>query len=376
MNVTTSAAIVACLLLASGCDKEKKTGTQPVNAAEAPKKAEEPAPKKAEEPAAAKAEEPAPKKADEPAAAKAKEPAPTKAEEPAPAKPEAPEAAKPTGYQVPKALTDAEVDEQYPFGNYAPAKAMNSAAMAARRKGNDAECRKHLEDAVKNSPRMTQARYNLACDYGRKGEADGAVRELEHLLRIGKQEAGRRRVALSKFDKDFDPIREDPRYVAIMASFVPSADAPVLEQLCKDRALTAGLIGAKRGFLYYSKFMPPDADAAKWKPEEEVLEPRKSFSKMAKLFDRICDAETCVHPYLKIDDPVLAKSTADRKRCTDITPARPDLPRTKLCFYLQQDGSWQLGLYADYSPGDKLGPDYLRGAVNRAEAKFLTSAGP
>jgi len=69
--------------------------------------------------------------------------------------------------------------------------------------------------------------YNLACTYARLDRLDEAFRELEASLKLGKEALGETYADQYSHakdrDSDMDPLREDPRFAALMKKYAPGS---------------------------------------------------------------------------------------------------------------------------------------------------------
>jgi len=153
-------------------------------------------------------------------------------------------------YDVPKALPAAERAKQYPTGDLATAKKHNAKGLALRETGDGAGALASYKAAVATSPSYAPGHYNYACELAIAGQLDAAVEQLEHLLRLGTPEA-RLFAARAQFEEDFLRLADDPRFVAIGASFTVDPGAPLLAQVCADPARLAALVDGTRGFGHY-----------------------------------------------------------------------------------------------------------------------------
>ena len=153
------------------------------------------------------------------------------------------------GYVPPPALPWRESLARFPFAAISKAREFNRNGLAARAAGDANAARSAYEEALKHSPRLAPARYNLACEFARepsRASRDRAIGELETLLMIGSKEA-RAFVARARFDADFACVRMDPRFAAVQAAIRFDPADIVGRQLCKDPARVADLIDADAG---------------------------------------------------------------------------------------------------------------------------------
>jgi quercetin dioxygenase-like cupin family protein len=80
-----------------------------------------------------------------------------------------------------------------------------------RRRGDLDTARRIMDDLVARSPDVWQAHYNRACFESVAGNTDGAFESLRRAAELNADEVRR----ITPDDPDFDPIREDPRYVEV-----------------------------------------------------------------------------------------------------------------------------------------------------------------
>ena len=79
--------------------------------------------------------------------------------------------------------------------------------------GENERAKTWTEHALLLDPDDTLLRYNLACAMSQAGQADYALELLERAL----AESGRNNLVWAYTDSDLDPLREDPRFQAILA---------------------------------------------------------------------------------------------------------------------------------------------------------------
>jgi Flp pilus assembly protein TadD len=84
------------------------------------------------------------------------------------------------------------------------------AALLAQGRTEEAEAA--LQDALRIDPKQTDAIYNLACVAARRGDRDGAFRQLDRLAALGYRDA-----AHLRSDPDLAPVRGDPRFGELLA---------------------------------------------------------------------------------------------------------------------------------------------------------------
>jgi tetratricopeptide (TPR) repeat protein len=85
----------------------------------------------------------------------------------------------------------------------------NSEVFPLFERGEHAEAKRMLEEALVEDPEAAGLLYNLACAESQLGETDAAI---EHLTRSIELSDSYREYAQT--DSDFDPIRDDPRFPA------------------------------------------------------------------------------------------------------------------------------------------------------------------
>lgn len=81
---------------------------------------------------------------------------------------------------------------------------------------------KWLERVRLTDPDDTQARYNAACTYAQLGEVELAIDMLEEWSSHAGTELG----VWFKHDADLDPIRDHPRYAALLTRIEAAAAQP------------------------------------------------------------------------------------------------------------------------------------------------------
>ncbi|MFO0748278.1 MAG: hypothetical protein U1F43_21840 [Myxococcota bacterium] len=171
--------------------------------------------------------------------------------------PNAPVAA--SAYAPPAPLSDAERRERYPVGDVVQARALNRSGYAKRQAGDAAGARADYEAALAASPRYAPARYNLACELARTGQADlreRAVLLIEDLVRIGTPQA-RTFVARTRFDEDLASLAADPRLAALAGTVRFDEAQPFARQMCEDRGRIGALVDPQKGFVEYLETESP-----------------------------------------------------------------------------------------------------------------------
>ena len=91
------------------------------------------------------------------------------------------------------------------------ARAMTLLAVTFAKKGNDKKALKLAEQAYKANPNSSNIQYNTACVYATIGKIDEALDHLEKAVDLG----GRNKRYYEN-DRDFDPLRDHPRFKALM----------------------------------------------------------------------------------------------------------------------------------------------------------------
>ncbi len=156
-------------------------------------------------------------------------------------------------YRVPQALPWRESHARLPLAELSRARALNREGIAARARGDALGARGAYAEAVRLSPHLAPARYNLACEFARDASGSGhdeAIAQLESLFVLGSKEA-RAFAARARFDADFECLRSDPRFVAMQASIRFDPRQRSSAQLCDDPARIADLVDAARGVEAY-----------------------------------------------------------------------------------------------------------------------------
>jgi len=77
--------------------------------------------------------------------------------------------------------------------------------------GDEAGARRELQVGIEQNPDAWQGYYNLACVEARLGNTDAALVQLETAAKIDSEAVGK----WARDDSDFDPLREDERFLAI-----------------------------------------------------------------------------------------------------------------------------------------------------------------
>ena len=95
-------------------------------------------------------------------------------------------------------------------------------AGAYQRQGRVEEALAVMREGVELYPDDWQSHYNLACAQSLAGRRDDALASLERAVRMNPDEAQR----YAAGDADFEPIRDDPRFLAIAGKAQPGGAAP------------------------------------------------------------------------------------------------------------------------------------------------------
>jgi hypothetical protein len=159
----------------------------------------------------------------------------------------APEITPPTA-PLPPPFSAKERAERFPRGDLAAARAKNREGLSLRQAGDHGGALTAYEAALALSPRFVPARYNRACELALlEGDARGrALDELETLLRMDTADA-RLFVSRARFDPDFDAVRGDPRFAALVGRVAFDPNLGVAAQHCVDPGRLGSLIDPERG---------------------------------------------------------------------------------------------------------------------------------
>lgn len=122
--------------------------------------------------------------------------------------------AKPQGRTVtPKAQAKGRTEGREPFG--ATASELTAKLIEAAQKKDYDKALEYALAALELED-TGLANYNVACMYSLRGEKDKAFEHLSRAVRLGMGDSGLDLVKLMKTDKDFDNIRDDPRFKRAM----------------------------------------------------------------------------------------------------------------------------------------------------------------
>jgi tetratricopeptide (TPR) repeat protein len=170
----------------------------------------------------------------------------------------------PPSYAPPTALSPGERKSRYPEKKMRLSKRKNRAAYKLRKKGNSEGALAGYLAAIELSPAYEPSYFNAACEYAMLGQADKAIEKIEDLYRMGTHTA-QRYISATRYDSDFDKIRQDPRLVTIANSFSVNFDEPLFKQLCADLGRADTLVDSEKGLYDYSPGNGDDAtsDTAK-----------------------------------------------------------------------------------------------------------------
>jgi hypothetical protein len=295
-----------------------------------------------------------------------------------------PPAAKPPAYVIPASLFSGEVKRVYPRGKRRKAKKLNRSGLKARRKGDTVKALALYKESIAASPSFVTARFNLACEYARFGKATETIGELEHLFRIGTPYA-LAKVAKLQVDKDFDPVRNDPRIKAIVRHFDVDFDQPLFKQLCANAGKAVALI--KPAFGVYRIFAAGGANAVVVAGHKHISA-GKGRSLIADILELVCDDGKIVINMggaAVLVDTRLSKWTAKyKRRCVRFDGVREDdgsgttidHDRSfggRVCF-IRRGKRWIIGATGHWSIGEQdrdMGKGIKR-AVKKAENAWFT----
>jgi hypothetical protein len=155
---------------------------------------------------------------------------------------------------LPPRLTDPVArTREFPKGDPAKANELNEAGLAARKAKKPAI--PIYQAAVAAAPAFEPARYNLACEQARNGDAPAAIKSLEALHRLGTR-ASRKYLSLSRTDADFESLRSNPAYVALVAPFAVDLSKPILAQLCADFGRVGTLVDPSFAVHVMTEYKP------------------------------------------------------------------------------------------------------------------------
>ncbi|MGB0590901.1 MAG: tetratricopeptide repeat protein [Myxococcota bacterium] len=292
----------------------------------------------------------------------------------------------PPAYTIPEALSAKESRKQYARGKRNTAKKKNTAALKLRKKEDSPGAIASYKEALELSPGYVTARFNLACEYARFGNADEAIGELEHLFKMGTAEA-MRKIAKLQVDSDFDPIREDPRIKTISDSFAVDFDQMLFKQICGNEGKIIGIIDHKEGL--YGITTRVNNRTGTLKAKAAVVKGGKARTLVFKMLDMICDNgkvrrdERAEGPILT--DTKLSKWTAKYpKRCVTYygniegdPEVDGDIHGTdiegNMCF-IRQGERWTLGVAGQWTSSNDMESN-VEETVKKATKKAVAAWG-
>ncbi len=157
----------------------------------------------------------------------------------------------PPSYVPPKALSPGERKSRYPEKKMRLAKRKNRAAYKLRKKGDSEGALAGYLEAIELSPAYEPSYFNAACEYSMLGQPDKAIEKIEDLYRMDTHTA-QRYISATRYDSDFDKIRDDKRLVAIADSLAFDFDQGTFKQLCADIGKSDTLVDSDKGLYVYS----------------------------------------------------------------------------------------------------------------------------
>lgn len=134
----------------------------------------------------------------------------------------------------------------YPAGDRGHADALVVIAERETRLGHLDDALRALDLALASAPGHERARYRKVLALAASHRADEAFTELDHLYRIGTDDA-LYLATRSRLEPAFQALRGDPRLLAVAAHFDIDAWQPLFEQLCAEPLRAARLVHAERG---------------------------------------------------------------------------------------------------------------------------------
>jgi hypothetical protein len=305
--------------------------------------------------------------------------APQEAEKPA-------QASAAPGYVIPEALTPKESKEQYGLGKIRAAKKKNSAALKLRKKKNTEGAIAAYRAALELSPGYVTARFNLACEYARFGNADEAIAELDHLFKMGTPEA-LRKIAKLQVDSDFDPIRTDPRITQIEEHFAIDFEQPLFKQICANEGKIIGIMDHEAGLYGISTRVDNNEGVVRGK--SSIVKGGKARVLVFKLLDTVCDMGKVARDE-RAEGPVLSDTKLSEwvekypKRCITYYTNLPGDPEVDgdghgtdiegaMCF-IRQGQRWTLGVAGEWEVDGGMETD-VKPAVDKATKKAVAAWG-
>jgi len=92
----------------------------------------------------------------------------------------------------------------------------------------NATCAQALADyseAIRLNPQYASTFYNRACTYALQGQLDQVLPALRQVFELDQAAGSTRRVDLTHSDTDFDLVRSEPAFQALLAEFTPKETA-------------------------------------------------------------------------------------------------------------------------------------------------------
>lgn len=268
-------------------------------------------------------------------------------------------------YTPPAPFTDAERKARFPRGKLGDARTKNREGLALRAAGDAVGAKAAYAAALGLSPRFAPARYNLACELARAGDKDGALQELETLLRLATPDA-RLFLGRARFDADFDGVREDARFKGLVGQVRFDATRPVAEQVCADPGRIADLIDPRRGVEVYVE--TEDASDRGLAEDYQIhVTGKEAFDQVSRVMSSLAwgacsDEDFELTGTLKTYRLASAKET---KTCLGFAEQMEWSSQYLACF-VNEDG-WKLASIAMF-PDGPLGEDYETGLWRKARA--------
>lgn len=268
-------------------------------------------------------------------------------------------------YSPPPPFSDAERKAQFPRGKLAEARTKNREGLALRAADDAAGAKAAYAAALVLSPRFAPARYNLACELARGGDKDGALRELETLIRLATPDA-RLFVARARFDADFDSVREDARMQGLVGQVRFDPSRPVTEQVCADPGRVADLIDPRRGVEVFVE-TEDASDRGLAQSYEVHVAGKEAFDKVSGVMSALAwgactDEDYGMTGTLKTYRLASAK---EPKTCLGFAEQTEWSSQYLACFV--NDGGWKLASIAMF-PDGPLSEEYEGGLWRKARA--------
>ena len=272
-------------------------------------------------------------------------------------------------YAPPEALSLKERKKEYPKGKRKAATKKNTDALKLRKKDDSAGAIAAYQEAIKLSPNYVNGRFNLACEYARFAKADEAIAELEHLYKIGSPKA-MRKLGKIQVDKDFDPIREDPRIKAIVAGFAVDFDQMLFKQVCANEGKMITLMDHEEGLYAISTRINQNKGVMTGKAK--LIKGGKARGHVFKILDTVCDSGKILRDE-RAEGPILSDTKLSKwtekyvKRCVKYygnvegdSEVDGDIHGTNIegafCF-IRQGEAWTLGVAGQWSADEQMESD-------------------